>query len=173
MSQKTIDFASVEEVFKYALLVERRGYEFYCSARERTDNKVASEFYDDLAKEEQDHIRILNELYKTWKAEANWDKSVFDSAGPNMHVVEPVFKEAFKKSLGFDNYDMAALDVAIILERDARDFYTEAAEKVEDQKLAEVLRWLTKFEEGHYNSLVDLQQSMRDDYWHDNNFWPF
>lgn len=174
MADRDIQFKSVEDVFKYAILVESRGYEFYKATAERTANEVAKRFFEEFAEEELDHKRILAELYTTWRDKSKWDEDILKTGrvhGFDIH--DPILSQAFKKSLSTTTFDTTALDIAIVLEKEARDFYAKAAQKVEDAELKKILVWLAQFEDEHYDTMVKLHESLREDYWHDNNFWPF
>jgi rubrerythrin len=174
MSAREIDFRTVEDVFKYAILVESRGYEFYSATAARTVNETARKFFEEFAQEELDHKRILAELYKTWRDESTWDESILHSGREHsFDIHDPILSEAFRKSLATSTFDTTALDIAIVLEREARDFYAKAAQKVEDAELRKILIWLAQFEDDHYDTMVKLHEAMREEVWHDNQFWPF
>jgi rubrerythrin len=174
MAAPTQTFQSVEDVFKYAILVESRGYEFYKATAERTDNDVARRFFEEFAQEELDHKRILADLYKTWRDESRWDEELLQTGREHgFDIHDPILSQAFKKSLSTTTFDTTALDIAIVLEKEARDFYAKAAQQVEDPELRKILIWLSQFEDEHYDTMVKLHESLREEYWHDNNFWPF
>jgi rubrerythrin len=174
MSNRDIDFKTVEDVFKYAILVESRGYEFYRATAEKTTNETARKFFEEFAEEELDHKRILADLYRTWRDESTWDESILKTGREHgFDIHDPILSEAFKKSLSTSTFDTTALDIAIVLEREARDFYNKAAQKVTDLELKKILTWLAQFEDDHYDTMVKLHESLREEYWHDNNFWPF
>ena len=174
MSARELDFKTIEDVFKYAILVESRGYEFYRTTAEKTGNETARRFFEEFAQEELDHRRILTDLYKTWRDESTWDESILKTGREHsFDIHDPILSEAFKKSLSATTFDTTALDIAIVLEKEARDFYSKAAQKVEDPELKKILTWLAQFEDDHYDTMVKLHESLRAEYWHDNNFWPF
>ncbi|MFA7331553.1 MAG: ferritin family protein [Candidatus Delongbacteria bacterium] len=174
MSNRDIDFKTVEDVFKYAILVESRGYEFYRATADKTANETARKFFEEFAEDELDHKRILADLYKTWRDESTWDESILKSGREHgFDIHDPILSEAFKKSLSTSTFDTTALDIAIVLEKEARDFYAKAAQKVEDAELKKILIWLSQFEDEHYDTMVKLHESLREEYWHDNSFWPF
>jgi rubrerythrin len=171
---REVEFRTIEDVFKYAIMVESRGYEFYRTTAERTKNETARKFFEEFAQEEQDHKRILTDLYRTWRDAATWDEEILRSGREHaFDIHDPILSEAFKKSLSSTTFDTTALDIAIVLEREARDFYAKAAQKVSDPELRKILTWLAQFEDDHYDTMVKLHESLRAEYWHDNNFWPF
>jgi len=174
MAARELQFNSVEDVFKYAITVEERGYQFYRATADRTENEVAKRFFEEFADEELDHKRILADLYKTWRDQAKWDEGILRSGREHgFDIHDPILSEAFKKSLSSTTFDTTALDIAIVLEKEARDFYAKAAQQVQDAELKKILVWLSQFEDEHYDTMVKLHESLREDYWHDNNFWPF
>lgn len=174
MSGRELEFTSVEDIFKYAILVESRGHEFYLATADRTTNETARQFFAEFANEELEHKRILAELYRTWRDKSTWDEEILKGSRPHaFDIHDPILSEAFKKSLGTTHFDTTALDIAIVLEKEARDFYAKAAQKVDDPELKKILVWLAQFEDEHYDTMVKLHESLRSEYWHDNNFWPF
>ncbi len=174
MDSSDRSFATVEDVFKYAIMVEVRGYEFFKSAADRTTNETARKFYQELADEENYHKQILTDLYRKWRDESTWDEEVLKVDRPqSFDIHDPILRQAFKKSLETTAFDTTALDIAIVLEQDAREFYRRALREVKDEELKRILEWLSQFEDDHYHTLVKIQESLREDYWYDNNFWPF
>ena len=174
MAIKELDFKSIEDVFKYAIMVENRGYEFYTNAAERTTNETAKMFFNEFAEEEREHKRILAELYKSWRREGNWNESLLkEERTPGFDIHDPIIGQAIRKGLASSSFDTTAVDIAIVLEKEASAFYKEAATKVEDAELKKILNWLSTWEDDHYRYMVELNDSLREDYWHDNGFWPF
>ena len=174
MTAASMDFTSIEDVFKYAILVESRGYEFYNTTAEKTTNETARRFFKEFAEEEQDHKRILMDLYRTWRDQSKWDEGILKSGREHsFDIHDPILSEAFRKSLSTTMFDTTALDIAIVLEREARDFYAKAVAKVTDPELKKILNWLAQWEDDHYDTMVKLHESLRTEYWHDNKFWPF
>ncbi len=174
MSVKELRFDSVEEVFKYAITVENRGFEFYRNAAERTSNETARQFFEEFAEEEREHKRILAELYKTWKTEGDWNDAILrEEHRHGMDIHDPIIGKAIRKGLASDSYDTTAVDIAIVLEKEASAFYKSAAERVEDAALRKILLWLSEWEDEHLRYMVDLNESLREEYWNDNSFWPF
>ncbi len=174
MAVKELHFNSVEEIFKYAITVENRGFEFYRNAAERTSNDTARQFFEEFAEEEREHKRVLAELYKTWKAEGKWKDDVLrEEHKHGMDIHDPIIGQAIRKGLASDSYDTTAVDIAIVLEKEASAFYSTAADRVEDPELQRILRWLAEWEDDHLRYMVELNESLRETYWNDNNFWPF
>jgi rubrerythrin len=174
MSAQVMDFKTIEDVFKYAIMVESRGYEFYRTTAEKTSNETARRFFKEFAEEEQDHKRMLVDLYRTWRDASTWDENILKTGREHgFDIHDPILSEAFRKSLSTSTFDMTALDIAIVLEREARDFYAKATAKMSDPELKKILTWLTQWEDDHYDTMVKLHESLRAEYWHDNNFWPF
>ena len=53
-----------------------------------------------------------------------------------------------------------ALDIAVEREKDAHDFYSQAAEVTHDTKGKEMFVWLAQQELGHFNSLRKLNEAL-------------
>jgi rubrerythrin len=58
--------------------------------------------------------------------------------------------------------DLKAIEVAMLAEKEASQFYTRASKMTKDPKGRDMLQQLSEFEMNHFNRLKDLAASLRD-----------
>ncbi len=161
------------DILKEAILLERRGKEFYSAVAEKSDSKSARQIFEMMAREEDEHIKFLSNQFahyaKTnkFKAINNIEEEVDDE------IAMKVLSEDFKKEVGAASFEAAAISAAIDFETRAVKLYSERAEEATDKNEKEMYTMLAKWEMGHQKSLHELSNSLKEDIWNDNNFWPF
>ena len=57
------------EILKQAILLERRGKAFYQKVAEQTENKAIRDVFEMMVEEEQKHIHMLSEQFKSYRQE--------------------------------------------------------------------------------------------------------
>lgn len=55
---------------------------------------------------------------------------------------------------------LEAIDIALVAENKAKEFYLDAYRKVEDERGKDLLKQLADFEENHFNILSELKKSL-------------
>jgi rubrerythrin len=159
------------EAVKNALMVEIKGQQLYSHAATQTQDPVARTLFEQLASDEEDHVRILKVQYK----------SLMEDGKVNLQSVHPaevdhgsgdVIDDAFKKSLKRGTFEMAVIGIGCDLERKAIAYYKEQAEKATDPDLKQLFTWLVEWEDGHLDQLLELEKIYQDAYWADQGFSP-
>lgn len=163
--------ATMMEVVKEALLAEVKGQQLYSHAAETTTDPAVEAIFKSLAKDEEHHIQVL-------KAQA---KSLFDTGALDLGIVSTtelgggshaIIDDDFKRSLKKGTFEMAAIGIGCDLEKKAIAYYSENAEKTDDPNLKELFTWLSKWEKGHLNQLLELEKFYKDAYWAEQGFMP-
>jgi rubrerythrin len=60
-AEKSSEFKSVQDVLKRAILLEMNGKEFFAMAAKTATSKVAKELFEHMVKEEEHHLKILQQ----------------------------------------------------------------------------------------------------------------
>jgi rubrerythrin len=162
----------LSDVLRQAMLSERDGYQFYSIASEHATDSGAAEMFQHLAHEEMGHFNALQKKYRTllergtWDAEMAWDLPWEpDDAGG-------IFSPDFVRRIQGHHFEMAALSIGILLEKQAYEFYTHQADAADDQSLRLFFGELARWEEGHYRMLLREDEAMKAEYWAANRFEP-
>jgi len=161
------------DILKEAILLERRGKEFYSVVAEKSDSKSARQIFEMMAREEDEHIKFLSSQFAHY-AKTNKFKSINNvEEEVDDEIAMRVLSEDFKKEVGAASFEAAAISAAIDFETRAVKLYSERAEEATDKNEKEMYLMLAKWEMGHQKSLHELSDSLKEDIWNDNNFWPF
>ena len=162
------------EVLKKAILVERDGHEFYKVASKSTTDEQGKSVLESLAKDEIEHFKMLKTQYD---ALAKGQKLKFTKAergtGLDLSKASPIFSEDFKKRIKDYNFEMSALSIGVLLEKNSIEFYKNSAEKIDDLDLKALFNYLADWEKQHLEALIKQQRFLQEDYWAKAQFYPF
>lgn len=162
-------------VVKNAIRVENDGYQFYRLAEEKTQDAKGKEVFASLAKDETNHMQILKSLYESIKGKGEFK---FDEVKDMKHILDttsesPIFSEEFKQRLNRGQFEMTALSIGILLEKNAVEFYKKSAQGAEDKDVKMLFKYLADWEGEHLRALVNQQKYLQEDYWTEARFYPF
>ena len=59
------------------------------------------------------------------------------------------------------------------MEERAIKLYAERARETQDPEEKKLYEWLSEWENGHLNILMDMDKELTEKIWNDNQFWPF
>jgi rubrerythrin len=163
------------EIVKKAIRVENDGYQFYRLAEEKTQDAKGKEVFASLAKDETNHMQILKSLYQSIKGEGEFK---FDEVKEMKHILDttsesPIFSREFKQRLDRSAFEMTALSIGILLEKNSIDFYKHSAEGAAENDVKMLFRYLADWEGEHLRALVNQQKYLQEDYWTEARFYPF
>jgi rubrerythrin len=159
------------EAVKEAVMTEIKGQQLYSHAATQTDDPAARTMFEALAKDEDDHVRILQAQYKSLLQDGKIDLSVVHPAEVD-HGASHVIDDDFRKKIKRGKFEMAVIGIGADLEKKAITYYQEQAAKAEDPDLKQLFSWLAQWEDGHLDQLRELEQMLQDDYWADLGFAP-
>jgi len=156
---------------KDAIMVEIKGQQLYTHAAATTSDPAAKAMFDMLAKDEDDHVRILQTQYKSLMEEGRINLDDVHPAEVD-HGSQDVISDDFKKSLKRGQFEMAVISIGCDLENKAIAYYKEHAAKTDDPDLKQLFTWLVEWEDGHLEQLLELEKIYQDAYWADQGFSP-
>lgn len=158
------------EILKTAILMERRGAAFYSTVAGQTKIDAVKKIFDMMAEEEKSHIKYLSDLYLNYTKGEPYEK--FPPVAPH-GVSEMILTNEIKKQISAAGYEAAAISAAIDMETKAIEVYSKRAEEATEQNEKELYRHLAEWEQGHHKILHELNESLKEEVWYDNHFWPF
>lgn len=163
------------EVVKNAIRVENDGYQFYRLAEEKIEDAKGKEVFASLAKDETNHMEILKSLYQKIKEKGEFK---FDQVKDMKHILEttsesPIFSKEFKQRMNQAHFEMTALSIGILLEKNSIDFYKKSAQATDDEDVKMLFNYLADWEGEHLRALVNQQKFLQEDYWSEARFYPF
>lgn len=161
------------EILKMAILLERRGKEFYNTVAGHTQNEQVKKIFTLMAKEEQLHLDQLSQQYKEYRDNGKFVAQKHDVVENEESIANFVLNPEVRKSLSAASYEAAAINAAIDMENKAIEVYSQRAEEATDPNEKELYTWLADFERDHHQILHRLNKELMEEIWYDNSFWPF
>ena len=160
------------EILKNAILMEKRGQAFYEKVAQQTSGNAVKRFFEMMANEEKDHIRILSEQFKTYQNNKQFDSGEFDDQDES-DITAQVLAREIKSEISAAAFEAAAISAAMSMEERAIKLYSDRAGAATDPNEKALYNWLAKWEAQHLNFLADIDRELTEDIWYDQSFWPF
>ena len=160
------------EILKSAILMEKRGQAFYEKVAQQTSGEAVKRFFEMMANEEKNHIRILSEQFKAYQDNKQFNSGEFDDQHESEETAQVLAKE-IKSEISAATYEAAAISAAMSMEERAIKLYSDRAATATDPNEKELYHWLANWETSHLNFLADIDRELTEDIWYDQSFWPF
>lgn len=139
-----------EGILRYAMQMEMDGYNFFVENAEKLVSPTAKQLFLELAEMELEHYKYLeNQLDNYLKTESfdtseevlEREENIFEGRGESEHI-EATLQES-------NIPDITILRMAYLIERDFKEFYTDAAENAQDEDAKAIFTRLAEWEKGH------------------------
>jgi Fur family ferric uptake transcriptional regulator len=146
----------IRDALELTLSIERRGYTFYTNASKKTKNDSGRLMFRRLAAEESDHLKRLQEEYKSLLAHNVWLKREPARLPVSRKIAEDIFpqKALLKVEVSDSTTDLEALNIAVDLERRSHQFFTDFASQLPDASGRRIFMEFAKDEESHLEALL-------------------
>jgi rubrerythrin len=163
---------SAEDILKTAILLERRGKAFYTTAARETRSEAVHKIFTMMAEEEDTHIEFLSRQFAEYEKSGKFVKNDLANAADNTEAAM-ILSERVKKEISAAGFEAAAISAAIDFENRAVEVYQGRADATSDPNEKELYQKLADWERTHFRLLHSLNEELKEQVWHDNNFWPF
>lgn len=144
------------EILAKAIKTEQDGIEFYLKAAESTEDKNGQDAFRQLAKDERNHLELLQKQYKSLKDEAKWTR--FPEIKKIMSDLDsPLFpkgKEAFEKTVTKKSSEIDAVLFGLDIETRSFELYKGSASDTSDTTGKDMFEFLAGEEREHFNLLM-------------------
>lgn len=139
-----------EQVLRYAMQMELDGYNFFKENADKFKNVTSKKLFLDLSETEMEHYKYLENQLKSYRETKTFDiseevmdreENIFDAREESEHL-EATLSES-------DIPDITILRMAYLIERDFKEFYTDAAENANDEAAKAIFTKLSTWEAGH------------------------
>jgi rubrerythrin len=148
---------TVLEALATAIYNEQSAFDFYTSLSDAIKNKSGKEKFKFLASDEKRHRELL---------EAHYKKLTSGKEFP----FDPTKLKAIQVEVRDNTTAAEALDIGIKAEKEAYEFYSKAAEEIEEPDAKKMFLMLAEQEDGHYNLLTAEKQALTGQfYWFDSD----
>jgi rubrerythrin len=156
------DTSAALSALKQALELEKRGYQFYEQAAERTVDSKGSAMFRSLAGDEVMHQQVIERQIDALDAGQGW--VLPEGAGEGaVDLVTPLFPEGkleLEKAIQADASDMDALLFALKIENDSFNLYAEQAQAAQDPNARRLFEYLVDAERTHFDLLMLNYESL-------------
>ncbi len=155
-----------------AIQTEIDGHNFYQGFAERTEDPNARAMFERLARDEVMHLELLRNTKAMLEESGEWAAY----KGVSLGSVEgaPIFsRERVEQNVVSYTSDLSALRVAYLIEKDAVDFYTRAAQQTGDPNGKRIFLDLVQMEQGHLGLLEGEYSFLKDQFQTAMGFAPF
>ena len=160
------------EILKSAILMEKNGQAFYEKVAQQTSGEAVKRFFEMMASEENNHIRILSEQFKAYQENKAFNRNQFDAQPPS-DIATQVLSNEIIGEISAATYEAAAISAAMSMEENAIKLYSARAAAAADPNEKDLYSWLAEWETQHLKFLADIDRELTQDIWFDQSFWPF
>jgi rubrerythrin len=161
---------SALNILKNAILLEKRGKAFYRTAADHSTNDDVKEFFETMAAEEVEHVKILSDQFKTFKATGKFKVSDTSKMGA---ISQNVLTPEVKARIAAADFEAAAISAAMLMEERAIALYAGRAQESQDPEEKKLYQWLAGWEKEHLEFLAAIDAELKERIWNDSGFWPF
>lgn len=136
----------MKKIIEFAVANEVDAYEFYRDAAERLEDDSLKDTFKDLAQEELEHKKFLQDFLESGTSEINIDVEA------DYKVSETVDKPTLSMDMSFKD----AIALAMKNEEEAMDMYKKLADACVDKKEKDMFTGLMDMEKMHKTRLEDI-----------------
>lgn len=161
---------SALDILKNAILLEKRGKAFYRTAANQSTNKDVKDFFETMAAEEVQHVKILSDQFKALKETGKFSAPDTTKTGTiSQNVLTPEVKERIAAA----DFEAAAISAAMLMEERAIALYGNRGREAQDPEEKKLYLWLADWEKEHLEFLAAIDAELKERIWNDSGFWPF
>jgi len=161
---------SALDILKHAILLEKRGKAFYRTAADQSTHADVKAFFETMAVEEDQHVKILSEQYKALQQNGVFTAPDTSQTGA---VAQKVLTPEVKDRIAAADFEAAAISAAMLMEERAINLYSRRGEEARDPEEKKLYRWLADWEKEHLEFLAAIDAELKERIWNDSGFWPF
>jgi rubrerythrin len=155
-----------------AIQTEIDGHNFYQEFAQRTEDPNARTMFERLAQDEIMHLELLRNTKAMLEESGEW--AAYKGVTLDPAEGAPIFsRERVEQNIVAYTSDLSALRVAYLIEKDAVDFYTHAAEETDDPNGKRMFSDLAEMEQGHLRLLQGEYDFLRGQFQTAMGFAPF
>ncbi|HZK39333.1 MAG TPA: ferritin family protein [Clostridia bacterium] len=161
-------------ILKEAIIAEMKAAEFYKLAAEKSDDPEVKTAFDELATEEELHMDWLKDIYeKLIEPGKMTEEFAFENFFKNNVKKDVAVLKFSEKALATATISVAVYGIAINMEKNAVEFYQNAADRTTQPRLRLLFNTLAEWEAGHAEQFREVYETMMDSWWDDQGFAPY
>lgn len=153
------------DLFETAMNLEITGLKNYMQFARQTENISGKNMFIILANDELDHYLLLKGLREKYVDEGRI--SSVEIGSPLIEKIFPKLSEVSRTEKSKIT-DLDALNLALKLEENSREFYLGEARKTNDKNLKDMFERLAQIEDGHFRLIrAEIDSITRTGFWMD------
>jgi len=157
-------------ILHQAMEMEVTGREFYLVTAAHTEDPQGKEEFLKLAREEEEHFQALQ---KSYNAIEEGQGILWETSNLTTSALAPFFAHEIPERAAKMNFEISALSIGVMLEKNSFEFYAKMASEVNDPQAQAMFRDLEEWEKTHYHNLLQQMELLKRDSWALNRFAPF
>jgi rubrerythrin len=161
---------STLDILKHAILLEKRGKAFYRTAANQSTNSDVRAFFEIMAEEEHQHVKILSDQFRAFKETGTFKAPDTSEMGT---ISRNVLTPEVKARIAAADFEAAAISAAMLMEDRAISLYSKRGSEAQDPEEKKLYQWLADWEKEHLEFLAAIDTELKERIWNDNGFWPF
>lgn len=161
---------SALDILKNAILLETRGKAFYRTAADQSTNSHVKAFFETMAAEEVQHVKILSEQFQAFRETGTFKAPDTSQTGK---ISKNVLTAEVKSRIAAADFEAAAISAAMLMEERAITLYANRAKDAQDPQEKKLYQWLADWEKEHLEFLAAIDAELKERIWNDRGFWPF
>jgi rubrerythrin len=158
------------DILKHAILLEKRGKAFYRTAASQSTNSDVKAFFETMAQEEVQHVKILSDQFKAFKDTGQFTAPDTSEMGT---ISQNVLTPEVKARIAAADFEAAAISAAMLMEERAISLYSDRGNMAQDPEEKKLYQWLANWEKDHLEFLAAIDAELKERIWNDSGFWPF
>jgi rubrerythrin len=158
--ERAVNWKNREESLKKAIEMEEEGKKFYLQVAEKAKSLLAGRIFEELAKEEDLHIKKIKEVFNKLKEKKPLEKRITSVGDPEK--MEKVFKESLTEKAAASTDDLEALNFALEREDKSVRYYETLSQQTDDSLERRFYLTLSYEERGHYLRILDAIEYLTD-----------
>lgn len=139
-----------------ARAIEAAGISFYRAAADRTQDPSGREMFLALARDEEDHLRLVESQWQALASGQGW-LALLDIKVEPINREKPLFpggREGLERAIRRDTPEQEALWFGLDIEIRSYQFYTRAAGETSDPRGQQMFYYLSQAEQKHFAILM-------------------
>lgn len=161
---------STLNIIKNAILLEKRGEAFYRAAANQSSNSQVKDFFETMAAEEVQHVKILSDQFKAFRKTGAFKAPEAAQKGT---IAAKVLTPEVQARIAAADFEAAAISAAMLMEERAISLYASRSADAQDPHEKALYRWLADWEQEHLEFLAAIDAELKERIWNDSGFWPF
>lgn len=158
------------DILKTAYEIEVKGYTFYSTIAEKSDKPAVRELFEKLADDEVKHQEFLKRVLKDYEAKGAEAFHVVEKLPDAAAIARRLFNDKLTAQAKGAQFEFGAVSIGMTLETAAITHFTSAARAATETEVRDFYRFLAEWEQGHFNALSQLEETLREEFWASSGF---